>query len=245
MKDGKKGTIALALAALGAAWYFSKDKTAVAVAPEGEAPTDGVIEYPSDYELPPGPSLSGVITDTATGLPLQGVAVELWYAGQQEIIAASYTRTAGDYLIENIPPGTHVMFFIKAGYTTGGGQLTMGDTGKVLNVSLGQARGALLNIVTQALNNYGPIVDADPIIRCMVAKKAVWKASDRRSGGIALLECCFAHPESMVYDFNRPDRNEWDYWYAYNDYLTQAVKEAGVREYPGSIVEFGKEPWVY
>ncbi|MDD5510779.1 MAG: carboxypeptidase regulatory-like domain-containing protein [Dehalococcoidales bacterium] len=61
--------------------------------------------------VPPTGTLTGVVTDSATGAPLQGVSVTM--AGTTVTTAAD-----GSYGFTNITPGTYTITFTKSGYTT-------------------------------------------------------------------------------------------------------------------------------
>lgn len=60
---------------------------------------------------PPVANLFGIVTDAQTGYALQGVKVEI--AG-----LTTYTDANGNYVFSGLAPGSYVIQFSKAGYTT-------------------------------------------------------------------------------------------------------------------------------
>jgi large repetitive protein len=56
-------------------------------------------------------TLTGVVTDATTGLPINGVTVSL--SG-----VTTTTDSGGNYGFTNITPGTYTLTFTKAGYIT-------------------------------------------------------------------------------------------------------------------------------
>lgn len=70
---------------------------------------------------PPPPGLAnlyGLVTDAETGELILGVSVSLWDPEETELLASTYTGTGGYYLIQNIYPGSYVVYFAKEGYET-------------------------------------------------------------------------------------------------------------------------------
>ncbi len=63
-------------------------------------------------------NLYGKVTDAETGGELSGVYVALWDSAGMELLAYAYTNGSGNYIIENILPGSYVLQFSKAGYET-------------------------------------------------------------------------------------------------------------------------------
>lgn len=75
-------------------------------------------------------SFAGVVTDAATGKPLSGVSVLL-----TDTKNGTSTNAAGEFLISNIPEGSHLVEFSHIGYATVAEQVVIkGDT--KLNISL-------------------------------------------------------------------------------------------------------------
>jgi len=56
-------------------------------------------------------TLSGTVTDAATGRALQGVTVTI---GSTQVV----TDASGNYTITGIPVGTYTVTFVKSGYNT-------------------------------------------------------------------------------------------------------------------------------
>jgi hypothetical protein len=70
-------------------------------------------------EPPPGlANLYGKVTDAVTGEELSGVYVALWDSAGMELLGSTYTNGSGNYIIENILPGSYILQFSKAGYET-------------------------------------------------------------------------------------------------------------------------------
>lgn len=94
--DSKTGKIVAGGLLLAGAAYFLMNK------PTGAAP-------------PPPPAgkanLYGLVKDSATNQPLDGVLIEV---GTYQ----SSTVSDGTYLVENIEPGNYDITFSKSGYTT-------------------------------------------------------------------------------------------------------------------------------
>ncbi len=82
--------------------------------------------------LPPEPglaSLSGIVTDTSTGQPMQGVSVTLGTAGTS-------TNSSGGYSFNNITPNSYQMTLSKSGYEAGGTMITLIEGTNVKNISM-------------------------------------------------------------------------------------------------------------
>lgn len=94
-KDGKKLAIGLGVAAATIAGILLLTKKAEAAPPP----------------LPGLASLSGIVTDTVTGQPIQGVSVIL------DTLNTS-TNSSGGYSFNNVEPGYYQITFSKSGYNT-------------------------------------------------------------------------------------------------------------------------------
>ena len=74
---------------------------------------------PGPPEPPPGlANLYGKVTDAETGEELSGVYVALWDSAGMELLGYTYTNGSGNYIIENIVPGSYQLRFSKEGYET-------------------------------------------------------------------------------------------------------------------------------
>ena len=68
---------------------------------------------------PPGrANLYGKVTDAVTGAAISGVYVSLWDSAGMELLSFTYTNGSGNYVIENISPGSYLLQFSKDGYET-------------------------------------------------------------------------------------------------------------------------------
>ena len=66
----------------------------------------GVTTPGIDFALDPGGTISGVVIDTGTGLPISGIEVEIWDSG--EFFAGSdFTDGAGVYAVSGLKAETH------------------------------------------------------------------------------------------------------------------------------------------
>ena len=93
-------------------------------------------------------SLSGVITDGATGKPLSGVSVFI-----SETRSGTTTNAKGEYFINSISEGTHLAEYSHVGYSTLALQITiMGDTKKdvILNTSVVENNAVVVTGVSRA-----------------------------------------------------------------------------------------------
>ncbi len=90
-----------------AQWYDGKDTFATAdtVHVAAGAPTQ------VDEALSPGTSITGTITDTATGDPIQNVFVQVTTASGEDINAWAYTDDAGKYSTPGLRPGSYFVYF--------------------------------------------------------------------------------------------------------------------------------------
>ncbi|GEM_PF-2092808 len=62
--------------------------------------------------------IRGVVTETATGVPMPGVTVGLFSIDGRPLNIGSYTGYEGEYLIANVGPGRYQLKAIESGYTT-------------------------------------------------------------------------------------------------------------------------------
>ncbi len=81
--------------------------------------TEEELNYHIQTEHPEVPVLArllGMVTDAETGAPLAGVNVALWDAAETEMRLSTFTDSGGNYSMENILPGSYVVYFYKDGY---------------------------------------------------------------------------------------------------------------------------------
>ncbi len=93
-------------------------------------------------------SFSGIITDAATGRPIQGVAVYI-----SDTRTGTHTNSNGEYFIDNIPEGNHLIEFSHIGFNTLALQITIkGDTKKdiVLSESVVENNAVVVTGVSRA-----------------------------------------------------------------------------------------------
>lgn len=68
---------------------------------------------------PPEPGLAtlyGIVSDAATGQPIEGVSVSLWSPDGTELLQQTFTNGTGSYALKNILPGAYAIMFEKEGY---------------------------------------------------------------------------------------------------------------------------------
>jgi iron complex outermembrane recepter protein len=76
-------------------------------------------------------SFSGIVTDAATGKPLSGVSIYI-----SDTKTGSNTNVKGEYFIDNIPEGNHLIEFSHVGYNTLALQIVIkGETKKDISLS--------------------------------------------------------------------------------------------------------------
>ena len=78
---------------------------------------------PAEAAPPEEPELGlatvyGIVINADTGNPLSGVSVSLWSPDETELLADTVTNGAGSYSLENILPGSCVLYFQKEGFET-------------------------------------------------------------------------------------------------------------------------------
>ncbi|HET7507929.1 MAG TPA: carboxypeptidase-like regulatory domain-containing protein [Solirubrobacterales bacterium] len=72
--------------------------------------TEPVTEI--DAELAPFSQITGTVTGSADGQPIEGVEVCAWeLTGEEEYVACSYTEEDGTYVLDNVEPGEYGVEF--------------------------------------------------------------------------------------------------------------------------------------
>ncbi len=118
--------------------------------------------------------VSGVVTDSNTGLPLEGVSVTVSPGVQSEICQTS-TFTDGRYYLQEVPRGTNQFFLYKEGYAPVSESQAVFEQTDTLNFSLEKSTAttpAFLRgkVLCQAGGNQYPLARAEVIIAGGIAE---------------------------------------------------------------------------
>lgn len=123
-------------------------------------------------------ALTGIITDSATGLPIAGASIRV-FTSEGITLQTGSTGADGSYTIPSLQPGSYSVVVMEEGYAgrTIGAMINAGAV-TTLNVALQQLAGAISGTVTDTDGN--PIADA--IVRIFSNNIIVVRVATREDG---------------------------------------------------------------
>jgi hypothetical protein len=109
-----------------------------------------------DINLTTGATLSGLITDAATGLPLAGARIEITIGGSTSVSDAS-----GAYTVSGLAPNDYSLLVTKPGYAAFNGVVSVTEPTTSFDIALDSSVGSISGHV---LDEYGAPVNAAQVV---------------------------------------------------------------------------------